>query len=300
MQLSHIFNEQITYLLVSLPMRKKILFIFLFIGFSTQIFSQEINVVSTDTIAPKALISLKGKIISINDKKPLQSAHIVNLNSVVGTITNTKGQFEIPAQANDTIFISYIGYQSIKLKITNDLLKGNELEIAIHEKIVNIDEVTIKSHRLIGVLVVDAKNVPKDSYSRIHINGLPQAYEIGNSYSNAYNSGLSAIFNPVDFWYNKFGNKPKEIEKLKKLKEGDQMRNMMEQKYSREIMMDYLDMSRKELNDLLTECNYSTRFIAKASDLQIIEAVLECYENYRAIQKGTVKKDIIHIKDTVF
>lgn len=281
-------------------MQKKILFIFLFIGFSIQLYSQESGTESKDTIAQDVSIALKGKIISVNDKKPLQSAHIVNLNSVVGTITNTKGQFEIPAKANDTIFISYIGYQSIKLKITNDLLKGNELEIAIHEKVVNIDEVTIKSHKLIGVLVVDAKNVPKDSYSRIHIRGLPQAYEIGRSYDKAFNSGLGAIFNPVDFWYNKFGKKPKEMNKLRKLKEGNQMRYMMKQKYSREIMMDYLDMSRKELNDLLTECNYSNRFIKKASDLQIIEAVLECYENYRAIQKGTVKKDIIRIKDSVF
>ncbi len=260
-------------------------------------FSQELETQSKDTI-PQDPVSLKGKIISINDKKPLQSAHIINLNSVKGTITNSQGQFEIPASVNDTIFISYIGFQSIKLKITNDLLKGNELEIAIHEKVVNIDEVTIKSHKLIGVLVVDAKNVPENSYSRIHINGLPQAYEVGRSYGSSYNSGLGAIFNPVDFWYKKFGKKPKELDRLRKLKEGDQMRNMMEQKYSREIMMDYLDMSRKELNDLLTECNYSGRFINKASDLQIIEAVLECYENYRAIQKGTVKKDIIHIKDT--
>lgn len=281
-------------------MQKKILFIFLFIGFSIQLYSQESSTESKDTIAQDVSIALKGKIISVNDKKPLQSAHVVNLNSVVGTITNIKGQFEIPAKANDTIFISYIGYQSIKLKITNDLLKGNELEIAIHEKVVNIDEVTIKSHKLIGVLVVDAKNVPKDSYSRIHIRGLPQAYEIGRSYDKAFNSGLGAIFNPVDFWYNKFGKKPKEMNKLRKLKEGNQMRYMMKQKYSREIMMDYLDMSRKELNDLLTECNYSNRFIKKASDLQIIEAVLECYENYRAIQKGTVKKDIIRIKDSVF
>ncbi len=243
--------------------------------------------------------SLRGRIISIVDKEPLQSAHIVNLNSVEGTITNSNGQFEIPAVVNDTIFISYIGYQSIKLKVTNDLLKGNELEIAIHEKVVNIQEITVKSHKLIGVLVVDAKNVPEDSYSRIHINGLPQAYEIGNSYKRNYNSGLGAIFNPVDFWYNKFGKKPREMERLRKLKEGDQMRSMMEQKYSREIMMDYLDMSRKELNDLLTECNYSSRFINKASDLQIIEAVLECYENYRALQKGTVKKDMIRIKDSL-
>lgn len=267
-------------------------------------YSQEFSEMKTDTIGSDSLAAaedmqvryLTGRIVSINDGKPLLSAHVVNMNSVDGTITDFDGKFEIPAQVNDTIFISYIGYQSIKLKITNDLLKGNELEIAIHEKVVNIDEVTVKSHRLIGVLVVDAKNVPDDSYSRIHINGLPQAYEIGRSYNRNYSSGLAAVFNPVDFWYNKFGKKPKELNKLRKLKQGDQMRSMMEQKYSREIMMDYLDMSRKELNDLLTECNYSNRFINKASDLQIIEAVLECYENYRALQRGQVKKDIIRVQ----
>lgn len=280
---------------------QKIVITLLFISFTLSIYSQDLNLKNQDTIKQDTtVVLLKGRIISISDKKPLQSAHIVNLNLVKGTITNSKGEFQIPAKVNDTIFISYIGFQSNKLKITRDLLKGNELEIAIHEKIVNIDEVTIKSHKLIGVLVVDAKNVPKDSYSRIHISGLPQAYEIGSAYDNKFNSTLSAIFSPVDFWYKKFGKKPKEIARLKKLKEGDQMRGMMEQKYSREIMMDYLDMSRKELSDLLTECNYSTRFINKASDLQIIEAVLECYENYRAVQKGVVKKDIIHIKDSVY
>lgn len=283
---------------------QKIVLSFLLICLTAFVNAQEVTEVIKDSVQKDTILKnldqklhyLRGRIISIEDKKPLQSAHVVNLNTVDGTITNNNGQFEIPATVNDTIFISYIGFQSIKLKITNDLLKGNELEIAIHEKVVNIQEVTVKSHKLIGVLVVDSKNVPADAYSRIHINGLPQAYEMGNSYKRNYNSGLGAIFNPVDFWYNKFGKKPKEMDRLRKLKEGDRMRNMMEQKYSREIMMDYLDMSRKELNDLLSECNYSSRFINKASDLQIIEAVLECYENYRALQKGQVKKDMIRIK----
>ncbi len=240
---------------------------------------------------------LKGRIIDVNDKTPLQSAHIVNLNSAEGTITNTDGDFEIPAQANDTLHISYIGYQSIKLKITNDLLRGNELEIAIHEKTFDIDEVTVKVHNLIGVLEIDAKNVPMDKYSRIHIEGLPQTYEIGRPQGNDYTGVGGALFNPVDFWYNKFGKKPKELKKLRKLKEQDNSREMMEEKFSREILMDYMDMSRKELDDLLKECNYSNSFVSKASDLQIIEAVLECYENYRAIKKGTVTKDKIRVNN---
>jgi len=255
--------------------------------------AQDIN--STNSI--DSIKVLKGRIIDVNDKTALQSAHIVNLNSAEGTITNTNGNFEIPAQANDTLHISYIGYQSIKLKITNDLLRGNELEIAIHEKTLDIDEVTVKVHNLIGVLEIDAKNVPMDKYSRIHIEGLPQTYEIGRPKGREYTGVGAALFNPVDFWYNKFGKKPKELKKLKKLKEQDNSRDMMEEKFSREILMDYMDMSRKELDDLLKECNYSNSFVKKASDLQIIEAVLECYENYRAIKKGTVTKDKVRVNN---
>jgi hypothetical protein len=276
-------------------MQRIALIIFLLVSLSSM--AQERNT-STDTIVKGHIKYLTGRVISNTDKKPLQSAHILNLNTVEGTITSSDGTFTLGAASNDTIFISYIGFQSVKLKITNDLLKGNELEISIHEKTINMDEVTVKSHKLIGVLVVDAKNVPEDRYSRIQINGLPQAYEMGNARSN-YSSGLNAIFNPVDFWYDKLGNKPKELKRLKKLKEGDQVRNMMEQKFNREVIMDYLDMSRKELNELLSECNYSQSFIERASDLQIIEAFLECYENHNAIQKGQVKQERIQLRDTL-
>jgi hypothetical protein len=276
-------------------MQRIALIIFFLVSFSS--LAQERNT-SSDTIGKSYIKYLTGRVISNTDKKPLQSAHILNLNTVEGTITSSEGTFTLGASVNDTIFISYIGFQSVKLKITNDLLKGNELEISIHEKTINMDEVTVKSHKLIGVLVVDAKNVPEDRYSRIQINGLPQAYEMGNARSN-YSSGLNAIFNPVDFWYDKLGSKPKELKRLKKLKEGDQIRNMMEQKFNREVIMDYLDMSRKELNELMSECNYSQSFIERASDLQILEAFLECYENHNAIQKGQVKQERIQLRDTL-
>jgi hypothetical protein len=276
-------------------MQRIALIIFFLVSFSS--LAQERNT-SSDTIGKSYIKYLTGRVISNTDKKPLQSAHILNLNTVEGTITSSEGTFTLGASVNDTIFISYIGFQSVKLKITNDLLKGNELEISIHEKTINMDEVTVKSHKLIGVLVVDAKNVPEDRYSRIQINGLPQAYEMGNARST-YSSGLNAIFNPVDFWYDKLGSKPKELKRLKKLKEGDQIRNMMEQKFNREVIMDYLDMSRKELNELMSECNYSQSFIERASDLQILEAFLECYENHNAIQKGQVKQERIQLRDTL-
>lgn len=266
-------------------MQKIITLISLFVTIS--LFSQ------TDSLKTTPL---KGQIIHFNSKKVLSAAHVLNLNSVVGTITNDKGYFEIPARANDTILISYLGFSSIKLKVTNDLLKGNELVIALYEKPEEIREIVIKSTKLIGVLEIDVKQVPKDKFTRIHINGLPQTYEIGRPSKKDFSSPIADIFQPVDFLYNLFGKKPKQLKKLQKLKREDNLRKMLAGKFDREVMMEYLGMTKTELSKLLSDCNYSEYFIKKASDLQMIEAVLDCYENYKALKKGKIELNKLPVK----
>lgn len=261
-------------------MQKTITLVVLMLSIS--IFSQ------TDSLKTK---TLKGQIIHFKTKKVLSAAHVLNLNSVVGTITNDKGSFEIPARANDTVLVSYLGFASIKLRVTKDLLKGNELLIALYEKPEEIREIVIKSTQLIGVLEVDIKQVPKDRFTRIHINGLPQSYEVGKPTPKDFSSPIAAIFQPVDFLYNLFGKKPKQLKKLQKLKKEDNLRKMLAGKFDREVMMEYLEMDKQELSELLTDCNYSEYFIKKASDLQMIEAVLDCYENYKALKKGKIERN---------
>ncbi len=240
---------------------------------------------------------LKGQVVHAETKKALSAAHILNLNTVNGTITNEKGFFELPTRVNDTILVSFVGHSSIKLKITNDLLRGNELEIALFEKPEEVREVVIKSTKLIGVLEIDVKQVPKDRFTRIHINGLPQTYEVGKPQAKDFSSPIAALFQPVDFLYNLFGDKPKQLKKLQKLKKEDDLRKMLAGKFDREVMMEYLEMDRQELSDLLTDCNYSAYFIKKASDLQLIEAILDCYENYKAHKKGKIERNKIPVKN---
>jgi hypothetical protein len=238
---------------------------------------------------------LKGKIIDGKSKKALTNAHIINLNTVTGTVSDSNGRFKTNVKVNDTIYFSYVGYQSIKLKISNDLVKGNDIEIAMFELPIDLDEVVVKPYQLIGVLEVDAKNVPIDKFARIHINGLPQTYEIGAPIQKKYNTIIDAVYHPVDFMYELFGKKPKQLRKLKKLRSEDALREMLEEKANREVLMEYLEMDKSQLNVLLDYCNYTDYFIKKASDLQVIEAVLECYENYKALKKGSTirnkKKD---------
>ncbi len=233
---------------------------------------------------------LKGQVIDSENKKPLSASHILNLNSVTGTITNDKGFFEITAKANDTVMVSYLGHSSIKIKVTNDLLKGNELLIALYEKSEEIKEIIIKSSKLIGVLEVDVKQVPKDRFTRIKINGIRQTYEIARPKTSDFTSPIAALFQPVDFLYKLFGKKPKQLKKLQKIKKEDNLRKIMAGKFDREVMMEYLEMDRNDLMKLISDCNYSDYFVKNASDLQMIEAVLDCYENYKALKKGKIER----------
>lgn len=271
-------------------MLKKILFI-AFLSICLKGFSQEPRVADTLKNAFIIPVLLKGQVIDNLNKEPLKGAHLFNLNSVIGSVADGDGNFSISTKVNDTLYISYVGYQSIKLRITNDLLKGNELVIELHEKTEQFNEIVVKSHKLIGVLEIDAKNVPVDKYSRIHINGVSQTYEVGSVSRRGYNSSVDAMFQPINLMYDKFGKDPRQLKKIKKLRDDDELRQMLESKFNRELMMEYLDIDAQELNDLLNECNYSDYFIKQASDLQLIEAVLLCYENYKAIKKGSTVKD---------
>lgn len=267
---------------------QKGLFFLVFILSITTVLGQE-----TDVVKKSKKHLLKGIIINGKSKRPLTNTHIINLNTVTGTISNSDGRFKTNVRVNDTLYFSYVGFQSIKLKITNDLLKGNDLEIAMYEMPIDLDEVLVKPYQLIGVLEVDSKNVPIDQFSRIHINGLPQTFEVGAPTSNIFNKPTDIIFHPIDFMYELFGKKPKQLRKLKKLRTEDELRSMLEEKVNREVLIEYLEMDKSQLNALLDYCNYSKYFIKRASDLQVIEAVLECYENYKALKKGsTIRKRV--------
>ncbi len=76
-----------------------------------------------------------------SDNKPIPSVHIINLSQVIGVISDKKGKFEIPAKLNDTLYLSYLGFKSIKVRVTNDLLKFKNSKIQLTELAYALEEV---------------------------------------------------------------------------------------------------------------------------------------------------------------
>ena len=214
--------------------------------------------------------------------------NIVNINQVIGTTTNNEGDFEIRAKANDTLHLSYLGYKSIKVRVTNDWLKFGNTEIEMTELALALEEVVVNQLKLTGYLEVDMAQVPVTSNNRFRISGLPnQGYEAGDR--NVVNKVLGAIFNPADFLYNMFGKKPNEMRKLKQMKQDDEIRNTLANRYDREMLTVLLQVDKYDLDEIVNQCNYSRDFIRTANDLQILDAISECYEEYKVLNRNARK-----------
>lgn len=236
--------------------------------------------------------NIKGKITSAVDSTAIEGASLLNLTNIDGDVSDKEGLFEINVTENDTIIISSLGFESIKLKITKDLSRGTELNVNLFPQVENLPEVKVHAYKIIGVLEIDVKNVPKDKYNRIHVNGLNQTYESQNSkVGSTLGAGGITINNPANYIYNLFGSKPNKLKDLKKLKEKDATRKILTNRFDREVILDYLQMDINKLTEVLADCNYSSYFIQKATDLQLIEAVLECYDNHRAVKNGKTSVD---------
>ena len=253
---------------------KRLLFLFTLLLATTYGFSQDDSTVS-------------GTVTNYDDTNPLESVNIVNLNQVIGTSTNKKGEFKIAAKVDDTLHFSYLGFKSIRVRVTNDWIKFGNANIVLTELALALEEVVVHQLRLTGHLEVDIKQVAIQDNFRYSISGLTSTgYEAGDRSPSAVNKVLGAIFNPADFLYNVFGKKPKELKKLKKMKQDDEIRNLLSSRFDREMLMALLQVDRIDLDQIVSQCNYSADFIRVAKDLQILDAINECYEEYKVLSRN--------------
>lgn len=262
----------------------KRLTLILFLVLPIALFGQD-----NDTIQNKPLehltYDIQGKVLNDANDKIMPNVHVINLNQVYGTVTESDGSFTISAAVNDTLFFSYLGFKSIRVRVTNDWFKYGDIKVKMTELSIALEEVQLNNIQLTGYLEVDAKIIPVYDNYRYRITGAGLGYEGGSTRKSAVSNVLNSVFNPVDFLYNVFGKRPKQMRKLRQMKEDNHIRDLLQDKFDRETLMVVLQLERVDIDEILRSCNFSGEFIQAASDLQILDAISDCYEQYRVLNR---------------
>ena len=228
--------------------------------------------------------SVTGKVQSETSESVLQNVHVINLTKVKGTITNSSGEFEIQAKVNDTLYFSYIGYKPLKIVVTNDLIRFKDNTIELTELAFALEEIVIKPYQLTGYLEIDVKNAPVNTSARYRIIGLNLGYEAGRRSRSGISKVIGAIFNPADFLNNLFRKKSSQMDKLRLMRNDEEIKNLLSTKFDREVLVQLLGGEKIDIDEILRNCNFSDTFIQKANDLQIMEAINECYDEYKLLE----------------
>ena len=228
---------------------------------------------------------VKATVVNDADDTPMEGVHVINLTNIKSVITNQNGEFEISAKAQDTLYFSFIGFKAIKVRVTSDLIKFEGTKIRLTEFAYALEEVVLQPYQLTGFLYIDSRNAPINTSYRYRISGLSRGYEAGSYSPGAVSRVISSIFNPADFLHNLFGKKPKQLRKLRKMKADDEIRNLLASKFDRETLRELLQVERVDIDETLRNCNYSDGFIRTANDLQILDAISDCYEEFRLLNR---------------
>ena len=111
--------------------------VFLFLLFSVSSFAQ-------DEAKKEERTPITATIVNSITLLPIENVNVININTVKGAITNSKGVFTIEAKANDTLHVSLIGYESIKVRVTNDWIKTTTTtKIPLTEKAYALEDIRV-------------------------------------------------------------------------------------------------------------------------------------------------------------
>jgi len=229
---------------------------------------------------------VKGFVGKASDREPLSGANIINLSRLTGTITNEGGFFVIGARAGDTLLVSYMGYKTYKMPVDSSDFQGIH-RIYLQTEPVVLNEVIIRGHELTGVLPVDLALIPVKPIQKIDLH---LEREFGDTIDNALsglNNWIRDHSDPVGMIYNFFSAHGKDIRKLRRLKERDEVYRMLTKRFDRKILSELLHVPPDEVYRVLQWCHYDQAFLQRASDIQLLEALRQCYEQHKVLMNNT-------------
>lgn len=193
----------------------------------------------------------------------VKNAHIVNLKSGKGTVSNDQGEFEISVNLGDELEITSVQHTKTIVTIANITLKSRKIEIILKIKTYELEEFQLKKTNLIGSLGIDLKDVPIDNTPKIDAVslGLPFAgMKILSPIDRKIRTATSASGGiPLDFMLNVISGRLKKLKEEKRvIAENDDIQYMHES--YRFFIQDYFKIKKDELYRFLQFCVEDPRY----------------------------------------
>lgn len=102
----------------------------------------------------------------------IDKIHVINLSLEKGVVTNPKGEFQIIARENDSLYISSVQFQNKTIVVSPKMIEDQKISIQLYDDVNELAEVVIDDIKLSGNLANDL--------GKISITEVEEKYKLQN------------------------------------------------------------------------------------------------------------------------
>jgi len=223
---------------------------------------------------------LFARIIDRTDHLAVEFAHIVNLNTGRGNISDTLGYFGVNVHSMDVINVSAIGYFDHTFQVSDSLMASALVpEIELNPRTYTIQAVDVNplgTYKQFKYKVLNLE-LPESRF-QIHPTVI-RKIELGMDTLNVVQP--MSLGSPITALYNLLSKEGKSNRKLAKLMEQEELERMLYPKFNREIAGRVSGLEGTELNEFIKFCNFDPDFLMESTDYQITQAIIKQLERWK-------------------
>ncbi len=225
--------------------------------------------------------TLNGRVKSLNND--VADVLIINLNTKRATITDAEGFFTIKVKLKDSIRFTAVQYLTQEIKITEEILLQNSLEINLAEDVINLNEVTVTPYNLTGKIELDLEKLGIEPVVTSSTLALPNADIEKMTYSERLlieaDRGkyvyyyVTAIVINTHKVMNKLSGRTKSFEEMVIRDENMVLEKEIIAKFSKKTISESFDIPETSIDGFLTYCLHQQDFseLSKWSTTEVWE-----------------------------
>ncbi|MEY3941203.1 MAG: hypothetical protein RIR07_89 [Bacteroidota bacterium] len=189
---------------------------------------------------------------------------VVNARSEARVATDAFGQFRIEALAHDTLVFSRPGY-GYRYVVAR---QADSARVTMPPRNFMLEEVPVTAYKL-------TSNLPKDVVLREPQRPSGAAIQVPQAKA-------PTLANPVDFLYDQFGNRPRQLRELAALVASDQYREKLADSRNRTALFELTGLTESRIEEVLLFCRYNQSAIRTATDYELLVSLIDCYQEFEA------------------